>query len=94
MKNSDLMITKSKVVFYLVLINVVPISFWVNKKYDISFSDIFLNYSVPYIIIFMCLFIKGGNKIFRTVIITLIMTWFIFLTLHYLIGFHNPYWGN
>jgi glucan phosphoethanolaminetransferase (alkaline phosphatase superfamily) len=94
MKKNDLIITKARVILFTLLLSMVPISYFFNKSYDVSFSDICINYIVSITMLFTCLFVKGGNKYFRIILLMLSLIWFIFITLYYLIGFHNPSWGN
>lgn len=94
MKKSDLIISKVRVFFFVFLLTIIPVSYIFNKDYDVSFNNVFMNYIVSITTLFLSLFVKEVNKYFRAILLVLSLLWFIFVTLYYLIGFHNPNWGS
>ncbi len=57
-------------------------------------SDLLFNYSFPLLICMLGLFIKEIPRWGRIVTLSFGFMIFGYLALHYLIGFHNPYWEN
>ncbi|EEV29054.1 MULTISPECIES: hypothetical protein [Enterococcus] len=57
-------------------------------------SDLLFNYSFPLLIGMLGLFIKEIPRWGRIVTLSFGFMIFGYLAMHYLIGFHNPYWEN
>jgi uncharacterized protein YybS (DUF2232 family) len=81
-----------------VLLSVIMFSFFVNRSimndprnHNIH-SNLWLNYTVPFTLCFLGLCAKQLSRWVRILILALGFFGFSYLALHYLIGFHNPYW--
>lgn len=59
-----------------------------------SFQNIGLNFAPPALILFYGLSVKGIPKWTNYLAIFLGGAFLIYLSLYYLIGFHNHHWGN
>lgn len=69
-------------------------SLWLNRNLGSATEDIIINYSVSFFPIFISLTFQDIQKKVRYTIGIFGLIWFIYIALHYLVGFHNPYWGN
>lgn len=94
MNKDNLKASSTTISLFVILMSVLPLSLYVNRIYDDSIKNIVLNFSIPYMILFISLFIKGIKKAVRIPLIIFGLVWVIYLGMHYLIGFHNPFWGN
>lgn len=87
-------ITKFKVLLYTIMIAVIIISLYVNKNFQSTPRNILNNFVIPSFLVFFGLSCESLNEIYKIVLLVTGGLWFIYIALHYLIGFHNPYWGN
>lgn len=87
-------ITKFKFLLYTVMIAVIMISLYVNRNFQSTPRNILNNFLIPSFLVFFGLSWETLSKLSKIVLVTIGSIWFIYIALHYLIGFHNPFWGS
>lgn len=87
-------LNKSRATVYIIMLIVIVFSILMNKGHAITAGEILSNFVIPTFIIFFGLSWKGLSNITKGVLIVIGSIWFTYISLHYLVGFHNPYWGN
>ena len=60
----------------------------------VNFSDVLYNYLLPLLFLIVPELFIGMPKTIKWLLRLLGGLWFAYLLLFYLIGFHNPAWGN
>ncbi|MDR2832245.1 MAG: hypothetical protein LBV67_00855 [Streptococcaceae bacterium] len=55
-------------------------------------SNLFENYVLPTFLLLSGVFVRDVKKFWRIILLIIGIVGFGYLSLHYLIGFHNPYW--
>ena len=84
---------KSNIVVYVIMTILIIVSLFLNKNYSTT-KNILSNFIVPSIMIVFGLSEQNMSKIYKIILLLLGSIWFAYMALHYIIGFHNPYWGN
>ncbi len=87
-------LNKSRAIVYIIMLMVIVFSVQMNRGYAMTSGEIVSNFVIPTFIIFFGLSWKGLSNITKGVLIVIGSVWFTYISLHYLVGFHNPYWGN
>ncbi|PEH49127.1 hypothetical protein [Enterococcus faecium] len=80
------------IIMLLLSVFTIPISLFLNRQTDERITNILFNYSQPLFLLFL-----GSCRFQRWVKLVLLFLGFIlysYMCLYYMIGFHNPYWGN
>lgn len=79
---------------------IILISFFTNKNNllvplnDRILRDFAFGYAMPLWLLFVGTFIVKPKRFIRVIMLALGFFWFGYVALHFLIGFHNPYWGS
>lgn len=77
---------------------IILISYLLNqgllKKFPDISTDIIGNFLFPTIMILLGMYLRNLKKGVRYLLLGVFGFYFGYLALHYLIGFHNPLWGN
>lgn len=94
MDPSKVTISKSRVVVYLIMIAIVLASLQINRNYASTTRNILTNFGLPAMLVFFGLSWNDLSRISRGFLLVIGSIWFLYISLHYVIGFHNPYWGN
>lgn len=84
---------KSNIVVYVIMTILIIVSLFLNKNYSTT-KNILSNFITPSIMIVFGLSEQNMSKIYKIILLLLGSIWFAYMALHYIIGFHNPYWGN
>ncbi|HRN43719.1 MAG TPA: hypothetical protein PLH20_02825 [Flavobacterium sp.] len=79
---------------YIVMLIIISFSIQMNKGYSITPKEILSNFAIPTFMMFFGLSWEGINEINKRLLLVIGSIWFTYISLHYLVGFHNPYWGN
>ena len=79
---------------YIVMLIIISFSIQMNKGYSITPKEILCNFAIPTFMMFFGLSWEGINEINKRLLLVIGSIWFTYISLHYLVGFHNPYWGN
>lgn len=93
-------IDPKRIAILVILFLVVIVSGFLNHgimtdpRNDNTSSDLWLNYLIPFSLCFLGLCIKKLPNWVRILLLFTGFFYFGYLALHYLIGFHNPYWEN
>lgn len=91
---------KTQKIMTLLLSIIILISFFTNKDNllvplnDRILRDFVFGYAMPACLLFVGTFIAKPKKFIRVIILGLGFFWFGYVALHFLIGFHNPYWKS
>ncbi|MFC6464845.1 hypothetical protein ACFP65_07680 [Marinilactibacillus sp. GCM10026970] len=83
-----------RLVLYISIVFLIGASLVINNWYNAPTSEILMNYLLPTMLIVFGIEIEEYRKASRLIMIFLGLLFFIYIAVHYLIGFHNPYWGN
>lgn len=79
-------------IIMLLSVFTIPISLFLNWQTSEEISNILFNYSQPLFLLFL-----GICRFPRWIKVVLLFLGYIlygYMCLYYMIGFHNPYWGN
>ncbi|MFC6463641.1 hypothetical protein ACFP65_01295 [Marinilactibacillus sp. GCM10026970] len=81
---------------YLICLIVLAISVYINVEMGDTTRSVIFSYLPGFFALFVGL--SGKDKVitkaFRAIVLFLAFLWLGYMALHYLIGFHNPFWGN
>lgn len=87
-------ITKFNFLLYTVMIAVIMISLYVHRSFQSTPRNLLNNFLIPSFLVFFGLSWENLSKLAKVILVTIGSLWFIYIALHYLIGFHNPFWGS
>ncbi|WP_208559495.1 hypothetical protein [Marinilactibacillus kalidii] len=89
-------ITKRDALIYLGMLIIVGVSININLAKDDNVRNIIMNFLPGLGFAFMGLSVehKDIGKKFRITLLVLACLFFGYISLYYLIGFHNHHWGN
>lgn len=93
MDTSSVKIKKSNIAVYVVMVIIIIVSVHLNKNVT-TIKNIISNFSIPFIMMFFGLSWQEMRRTNKIILLLVGIIWFGYISLHYLIGFHNPYWGN
>ncbi len=80
---------------YVVMVAIIWSSLIINRQYESSPDNILMNFGMASMGLVLGLsFFDALGKKTKTVLIIIGTIYFIYISLYYLIGFHNPHWGN
>lgn len=98
----DLVIDKKRITGLVIMAGIILVSGYINADImsdpaneNIS-SNLYDNFALPSLLLVSSLMIKevAESKYIKWILLILGLFLFGYMSLHYLIGFHNPYWEN
>ncbi len=84
-------LNKSRAIVYIIMLMVIGFSVQMNRGYAMTSGEIVSNFVIPTFMIFFGFSWEGLNNIMKGVLIVIGSIWFTCISLHYLVGFHNPF---
>jgi len=87
-------LNKRKTIVYIIMLIIIISSIQLNKSYDTTAREVLSNFAIPTFMVFFGLSWEGLNNTNKVILVVIGGIWFTYISLHYLVGFHNPYWGN
>ena len=84
-------LNKSRAIVYIIMLMVIGFSVQMNRGYAMTSGEIVSNFVIPTFMIFFGFSWEGLNNIMKGVLMVIGSIWFTYISLHYLVGFHNPF---
>ena len=94
MDSRKIKINRSRVIVYVIMIVIIIASLQINKAYASTTRNILSNFGAPATLLFFGLSWNDLSRMSRVFFLVIGSFWFLYISLHFLVGFHNPYWGN